>query len=298
MAAGGGGHSHGHSKASGALGLAFFLNLGFTIFELVGGLLTNSVAILSDAVHDAGDSLSLGLAWLLQRVSEREKDTNFTYGYSRYSVLGALTTGVLLVAGLAFILVQAIPRLAAPVDVNAHGMLGIAVVGILVNGVAALRLRHGSSLNESVASWHLVEDVLGWIAVLIGGAAIIVWNLPIIDPILSILISAFVLWNVVKNLKKIAAVFLQRVPHGFDTAKFILAVKSLPNVKDVHHTHAWTLDGEHHVLTTHIMLNEGTGRGEIVATKQKVRDLITDEPFEHVTIDVELAGEPCVSCKA
>jgi cobalt-zinc-cadmium efflux system protein len=277
------------------LGVAFALNLAFTIIEIIGGLLTNSVAILSDAVHDAGDSLSLGLAWYLQRIANRESDTNFTYGYRRFSSLGALITGVLLVVGLGFVLVNAIPRLRNPEPVHGAGMMGIAVVGIIFNGAAALRLRGGSSLNERVASWHLLEDVLGWAAVLVGSVIVLIWNLPIVDPILSILISAFVLWNVLKNLRKVSAVFLQRVPDGFNTDEFIRSVQALPKVKDVHHTHVWTLDGEHHVLTTHIVVDQSTTRKEVAEIKCQVMQIVSPDEFEHVTIDVEIEGEPCAS---
>lgn len=289
------GHDHGHSAVSKTLGTAFFLNISFTVFEIVGGILTNSVAILSDAVHDAGDSVSLALAWFLQRVARRESDTNFTYGYHRFSVVGALATGVLLLAGIAFILTQAIPRLSQPEPVNGPGMLGIAVVGIAVNGAAALKLRRGTSLNEKLASWHLLEDVLGWVAVLGGGIVVMLWNLPVVDPILSILISLVVLWNVLKHLKKVSAVFLQRVPEGFDTRGFAQSIRQLEGVRNVHHTHVWTLDGEHHVLTTHLVMAEGTARERIAETKCEVQRLIEGQPFEHVTIDVELEGEACAS---
>jgi cobalt-zinc-cadmium efflux system protein len=291
----GAGHQHNHSDGAHSLAIAFLLNLSFTIFEVIGGLMTNSIAILSDAVHDAGDSLSLGLAWYLHRVSSRESDTNFTYGYRRFSALGALITGVLLVIGLGFVLANAVPRLANPEPVHGAGMLGIAVVGIVFNGAAALRLRGGSSLNERVASWHLLEDVLGWVAVLIGSVIVLFWNLPIVDPILSIPISAFVLWNVLKNLRKVFAVFLQRVPDGFDTDGFIRSVQALPKVKDVHHTHVWTLDGERHVLTTHIVVEQSATRQDVAELKCRVTGFVKQEAFEHVTIDVEIEGEPCAS---
>jgi cobalt-zinc-cadmium efflux system protein len=291
----GAGHQHDHSGGAKSLAIAFFLNLSFTMFEVIGGLMTNSVAILSDAVHDAGDSLALGLAWYLHRVSSREGNTNFTYGYRRFSTLGALIAGVLLVIGLGFVLVNAIPRLAHPEPVHGAGMLGIAVVGIIFNGAAALRLQGGSSLNERVASWHLLEDVLGWVAVLIGSVIVLFWNFPIVDPILSILISAFVLWNVIKHLRKVFAVFLQRVPDGFDTDGFVRSVQALSKVKDVHHTHVWTLDGEHHVLTTHIVVEKSATRQDVAKLKCQVTGFVNPEEFEHVTIDVEVEGESCAS---
>lgn len=194
-------HNHHHSSSDN-LKVAFFLNLVFTIIEIFGGIFTNSIAILTDALHDAGDTASLGLAWYFEKLSGRGPNHKHTYGYVRFRLLGGLITGIVLIAGLSFIFWNAIGRLMAPEPVNAPGMMALAVLGILVNGAAVLRVKKGSSLTEKVVSWHLIEDTLGWAAVLIGAGIMFVWDLPIIDPILSIGISLFVLWNVGRNLKK------------------------------------------------------------------------------------------------
>ncbi|HSI62762.1 MAG TPA: cation diffusion facilitator family transporter, partial [Candidatus Saccharimonadia bacterium] len=179
------GHSHAHAHGTGGnLRVAFLLNLAFTGIEIAGGLWTNSIAILSDALHDAGDCLTLGLALYLQRVSARNADARFTYGYRRFSSLGALISGVLLSVGVGYMGWQAVHRLGNPEPVHASGMMILAVVGVLFNGLAAWKLRHSHSLNEKVAGWHLVEDTLGWIAVLIGRGSMSAWHLPIIDPLL------------------------------------------------------------------------------------------------------------------
>ena len=287
--------SNGHRHHSGNLGIAFGLNLVFTVLEVIGGLWTNSIAILSDAVHDSGDVLSLGLAWYLQRLSSRRPDAKFTYGYRRFSSLGALVTGVVLMAGLGFIVWKAIGRLQQPQEVRAPGMLALAVVGIAFNGFAAWKLHGGHSLNEKVASWHLLEDTMGWGAVLVGSAVMMLWDLPIIDPILSLLISAFVLWNVFRNLKKVALVFLQSAPPGFDIDAFDREVRNLPQVIDSHHTHTWTLDGESHVFSTHLVLGRESDREAIIAIKRHVRESLRDQQFEHITVETELEGETCSS---
>ncbi|MGV3616677.1 MAG: cation diffusion facilitator family transporter [Fimbriimonas sp.] len=290
----GGSHAgHDHS-AAGNLGVAFFLNLAFTIIEIVGGLWTNSVAILSDAVHDAGDCVSIGASWYLQKVSKRKGDETNTYGYRRYSILGALITGTVLLIGLGFVIFRAVPRLWSPEEVNAPGMVAIAVLGIVLNGLAVLRVRKGDSLNEGVVSWHLLEDVLGWVAVLVGSAAMYFWKLPILDPILSIGISLFVLYNVSRNLRKALRVFLQSAPEGFDMGKFEREVCGLEGVSGSHHTHTWSLDGERHVLTTHLVMRPGATREQIVAAKLGVREILDRDEFVHVTVDVELEGEPCI----
>jgi len=284
--------AHDH-RSTGNIQVAFFLNLGFTLFEVAGGLATNSLAVLSDAVHDAGDSVSLGLSWYLEKKSKRGSDPLFTYGYGRFSPLGALVAGLVLVGGLALVLARAVPRLLAPEPVHAPGMIALALFGIAVNGAAAWKASRGTSLNEGMVGWHLLEDALGWVAVLFGSIAMAIWNLPIIDPLLSVGIALFVLFNVVRNLKKVVQLFLQRVPEGFDRARFERNVLDLPHMKSLHHTHSWTLDGEHHVLSTHLVMAPHTPRPALLETKDAVRTMLTDQGFSHVTIEVELEGEAC-----
>lgn len=290
------GHEHHHKHESGLnLGVAFLLNLVFILVEVAGGLWTNSIAILTDALHDGGDAFSLGLAWYLHKVSHRRPDATFTYGYRRFSSVGALVTGLVLIAGLIVIGWNAVNRLQHPEGVKAPGMLAIALVGIVLNGVAAWKLHGGRSLTEKVVSWHLLEDTLGWAAVLAGSAVMMVWNLPIIDPILALVISAFVLWNVFRNLKKVVLVFLQTVPHGFDAAAFARRMTEIPGVVGAHHTHTWTLDGEHHVFSTHLVMQRDSTRSEIVAVKRRVHELLREEDFAHITVEVELEGECCAA---
>ncbi len=287
-------HSHG-GEGGKNIGIAFFLNLTFTLIEIAGGLWTNSVAILSDALHDFGDCITLGFAWYMQRVSRKQSDATFTYGYRRFSVLGALITGVVLLVGLLFVVWKASARVLHPEPVYAPGMIAIAIVGILFNGAAVLRIRGGHSLNEKVMSWHLLEDVLGWVAVLLGSIAMLIWKLPIIDPLLSIGISLFVLWNVIKNLRKVLMVFMQSAPKSFDAARFNLALTSVEKAVSSHHTHTWSIDGERHVLSTHLVMRSDATREDIVKAKRRVHELLAEHNFEHATIEVELEGEDCAA---
>ena len=285
---------HHHHDATQSLKLVFFLNLIFTVIEIAGGLWTNSIAILADAVHDFGDCVSLGVAWYLQKLSTRGANNQFTYGYRRFSMLGSLVTGGVLLTGLTFILVSSLQRLANPEPVHAAGMLGMAVLGILFNGLAVYKLSGGETMNEKIARWHLFEDVLGWVAVLIGAGLLMVWDRPEIDPILSIMLSLFILWNVVRNLKQSLGYFLQRAPEGFDLDDFTEKLHELVGVKGSHHTHCWTLEGEHHVFSTHIVMAAESTREEIYRTKCAVSDLLLDLKIEHINVDIELEGEPCL----
>jgi cobalt-zinc-cadmium efflux system protein len=286
-------HLHHSHEPKGNLKVAFLLNLAFTALEFVGGLWTNSVAILSDSLHDAGDSFSLGLAWYLQTLSRRRADATFTYGYRRFSTAGALVTGVVLLVGLGFVAVEAVQRLQDPEPVYVPGMIVLAVVGVLFNGAAAWLLHGGRSLNESMAQWHLLEDTLGWVVVLAGSAAMAAWELPIIDPLLSLLLAAFVMVNVLRNLRRVAHVLLQGAPPGFDLDGFERQVCEIPGIVGSHHTHTWTLDGEHHVFSTHLVLRRSATREEIMAVKQRIYELLKPLHFAHTTIEIELEGEPC-----
>jgi cobalt-zinc-cadmium efflux system protein len=287
-------HDHAHGSNEN-LRTAFLLNLSFTIIEIIGGFWTNSIAILSDAVHDLGDSISLGLAWHFNRLSSRGRTATDTYGYRRYALLGGLITGIVLVAGLAFVVWHAVARLLDPQPVNAPGMIALAVIGVIFNGAAVLRVRRGSSLTEKVVTWHLLEDTLGWLAVLIGASAMALWDLPLIDPLLSIGISVFILWNVFRNLRKVFDVFIQRVPDAFDIEAFEREVLKHPKVISVHHTHSWTVDGEMHVLTTHLVMQGDATRKQVIEAKAMVRNLLDRRTFGHVTVDIELDGESCVA---
>ncbi len=286
---------HHHHVAGDNLKIAFLLNLVFTLVEISGGFWTNSVAILSDALHDAGDCFSLGLAWYLQKLSLKRPDATFTYGYRRLSTLGALVTGLVLFAGLIFVAGNAIQRIRHPAEVKVPGMIVLAVIGMIFNGLAAWKLHGSHSLNEKVASWHLLEDTLGWAAVLIGSLLMLIWHLPVIDPVLSLMISLFILWNVFKNLRKVMFVFLQSVPPGFDVAAFERKMANIPGVVGAHHTHIWTHDGESHVFSTHLVMGSQSTRDEIVAVKRRLHELLREQHFEHVTVEVELEGETCAA---
>jgi cobalt-zinc-cadmium efflux system protein len=286
-------HSHGHNRDASSLRTAFFLNLAFTLAEFVGGIWTNSLAIVADAVHDLGDSFTLGLSWYLQRFSSRAHDSRFSYGYRRYSLLAALISAVVLIVGSITILSQAIPRLTDPQPSNAAGMLIFALAGVAINGLAALRLRGGRSMNARVVAWHLLEDVLGWIAVLVVSIVVLFTNLRFLDPLLSILITAYVLYNVGANLRKTLLLFLQGVPDEIDLPQIEQRLRAIPHVQSTHHTHVWSLDGEHHVLTTHLVVADWATRDDIIAVRCQVRELIDSLDVEHTTIEIEYAQEQC-----
>jgi cobalt-zinc-cadmium efflux system protein len=272
---------------------AFFLNLAFTILEVFGGIWTNSLAILSDALHDLGDSISLGMSWYLENYAGKEKDKRYSYGYRRYSLLSALVNTIVLIVGSLFILWQAVPRLINPEPTDAQGMVVFSILGILANGVAALRLRGGKTLNSRVAAWHLIEDVLGWTAVLLVSIILLFTDYYILDPLLSILITIFILYNVIKNLRKTLSLFLQAVPEDVDLEQIDRKLLSIDNVCSSHHTHVWSLDGERHVLTTHLVVEKGTTREQVECIKAEIKHMNNEMDFYHTTVEIEFEDESC-----
>ena len=285
-------HHHTHDPGNG-LGTAFLLNFGFTILELIGGVWTNSVAITADALHDLGDTISLGLAWFLGRYAEKRQDQYYSYGYRRYSLLGALVNTIVLIVGGLIVLSEAIPRLLSPEPANAPGMIAFAIVGVIVNGLAVWRVKGERSLNAQVVAWHLLEDVLGWVAVLIVSLVLLFTDFYILDPILSVLITFYVLYNVIGNLRKTLAIFLQAVPEGIDINDIQHRLAAIEGVQSTHHTHVWSLDGEHHVLTTHLVVTDEAPKTAILEVKRRAIDIANNHDFDHVTIEIEYESEDC-----
>lgn len=248
---------------------------------------------MADALHDLGDSLALGVSWYLDKKSKKKGDKQFTFGYRRFSLLGALINGIVLVAGSVIILSETIPRLLNPEYANAKGMLAFAIVGILVNGVAALRLRKGKTLNERMVSWHLLEDVLGWVAVLIVSIVLLFKDIPILDPILSLIILAYVLFNVIRYLRKTFLIFLQAVPEGLSIMEIENRISKIEGVQNVHHTHLWSMDGEEHVVSLHAVVDAGISVSEMQRIKKETKTMLSKDSITHVTVELEFANEEC-----
>ncbi len=285
-------HNHEHSTAKN-IKFAFVLNLVFTIVEVAAGYWTGSIAILADSLHDFGDTLSLGMSWYLERISGKEKDKKFSYGYRRFSLLGALISTLVIVIGSVIILAFAIPRLLEPEPTQVWGMILVSILGIVVNGAAVLRLRDSKTFNARVVTWHLLEDVLGWVAILIVSIVLLFTDAYILDPLLAILITTYVLFNVLRYLRKTFALFLQAVPENVDIDEIDQQMLGIEFVTSTHHTHIWSLDGEHHVLTTHLVLDPCATKDDLLIVKKKAVIVTSEYDFEHTTVEIEFEDEDC-----
>jgi len=287
-----GAHHH-HHNSSNNIRTAFFLNVAFTIFEFFGGIYVNSVAIMSDALHDLGDSLSLGLSWYLEGKSKKGADDKFTFGYQRFSLLGALLNSVILVIGSVIIVIEAIERLRHPEISNAEGMLVIAIVGVAVNGYAAYRLSTGTSMNEKVVRWHLIEDVLGWVAVVIVSIILMFKNIPFLDPALSLAITLYILWNVIKRLKETLTLFLQGSPLNLDVEKLNARIDALEPVLSFHDFHLWSLDGEQHIFSIHLVISKENSIDDLIKLKRDIRAILKEFEVVRCTIEVDFEEADC-----
>lgn len=291
------GHNHQHHHPEQNIKIAFFLNVGFTIFEIIGGLYVNSVSIVSDAVHDLGDSLSLGTAWFLQHKSKKKADKKFSFGYARFSLLGALINSLVLIGGSIFVISEAVERILHPESSDASGMMIIAIIGMAVNGYAAWKLSGGKTLNEKVMTWHLLEDVLGWMAVFVVSVVLQFKDIQYLDPALSLLITSYILWGVIKRLKETLFIFLQGVPADVDVVEITLKLKAIDHVQSLHHTHVWSLEGEHHVFTTHLKLEKIDNFNQVLEVKRRAKEVLKEYHFTHYTIETEMDGEICALCE-
>ena len=288
-------HHHHHGGAMKRIRLAFFLNLAFAIIEIIGGIATNSMAVLSDATHDFGDALALGFAWYFEAFSEKKGDQKYSYGFRRFSTFSAVITGATLLIGSLIIIVQAVPRLLRPEQPKVEGMIALAIMGLVVNGWAAYRLSKGTSLNEKVITWHLIEDVLGWALVLVSAVVMSFWNMPILDSALAILLALWVVWNVFKNLREAMRVFLQAVPSHLILSDVVLSVQNLSQVVGVHHCHLWSIDGEHHIFTAHVVVRSSVSPGELIRLKALIkRNLQEQFGITEAVLEVEAEDEACL----
>lgn len=275
-------------KAEKNILIAFILNLCFSVFELVGGAITGSVAIISDAVHDMGDAASIGLSYWLERKSKRKPDDIYTYGYVRYSVLGSAVATLILILGSLLVIANAVERIRRPVMINYNGMILFAIVGAAVNFCAAWFTREGDSLNQKAVNLHMLEDVLGWIVVLIGAIVMRFTDIPILDPILSIGVALWILVNAVRNLKDVCDVFLEKRPEEINITELKSHICHIDGVQAVHHIHVWSLDGQNHCATMHIVADAPSHE-----LKESIREELREHGIGHGTLEFETTAEHC-----
>ena len=249
---------HHHKKAGENLAFVFFMNLVFNIIVILGGLATNSMAILTDCIHDLSDTISIALAWALEKVAQKDSSDKYSYGYQRFSILGAVIISVFVIIMAFVILSEAIPRLFSPEGVDAGGMLIVAIVGLVFKSVSVHRLHKGETFNEKAILFHQLGDVFEWVAILILSLVLMFWDgAPYLDPFVSIGIALWLIFNLGRNLYKSLEVLLQKTPDNFDVDDFKSQILAIDGVIQIEDFHMWSLDGIDSVMTLKVDVDFG-----------------------------------------
>lgn len=271
-------------KTKRAVWLAFFLNLCYAIVEFIAGGVFGSSAVLADSVHDLGDAVAIGVSAVLETISNREEDSRYTLGYKRFSLLGALITAVILMTGSVFVILENLTKLFHPQPVNDEGVLWLGIIAVTINVLASLVVRKGKTKNESILSLHFLEDTLGWIAVILMAIILRFTDWYILDPLLSLVISFFILLKVIPRFWSTLKIFLDAVPEGVDIEQVKSDLEQLDHVASVNQLNLWTMDGLEKNAIVHVCL-EHVKHMEVC--KESIRNLLKDCGFQNITIEVD-----------
>lgn len=267
-----------------AIWLAFFLNLSYAIVEFIAGGVFGSSAVLADSVHDLGDAIAIGLSAFLETISNREEDSHYTLGYKRFSLLGALITAVILMTGSALVILENIRKLFHPQPINDEGILWLGIIAVSINVLASLVVRKGKTKNESILSLHFLEDTLGWIAIILMAIVLRFTDWYILDPLLSLVISFFILSKAIPRFWSTLKIFLDAVPEGVDIKQVKSDLEQLDHVASINQLNLWTMDGLEKNAIVHVCL-EHVNHMEVC--KESIRDLLKDCGFQNITIEVD-----------
>ena len=264
--------------------LAFFLNLSYAIVEFIAGGIFGSSAVLADSVHDLGDAIAIGISALLETISNREEDGQYTLGYKRFSLLGAMLTAVILMIGSVLVILENITKIAHPQPVNENGILWLGIIAVAINVLASLVVRKGKTKNESILSLHFLEDTLGWLAVILMAIILRFTDWYILDPLLSLVISIFILSKAIPRFWSALKIFLDAVPEGVDIKQVKNDLEQLDHVTSVNQLNLWTMDGLEKNAIIHVCLDHVK---HMEVCKESIRDLLKDCGFQNITIEVD-----------
>ena len=271
-------------KAKYTVWLSFFLNLSYAIVEFIAGGIFGSSAVLADSVHDLGDAIAIGVSAFLETISNREEDSHYTLGYKRFSLLGALVTAVILMTGSVLVILENITKLFHPQAVNDEGILWLGIIAVSINVLASLVVRKGKTKNESILSLHFLEDTLGWVAVILMAIVLRFTDWYILDPLLSLVISIFILSKAIPRFWSTLKIFLDAVPEGVDIQRVKSDLEQLDHVASINQLNLWTMDGLEKNAIVHVCLKEIE---QMEVCKESIRDLLKDCGFQNVTIEVD-----------
>ena len=267
-----------------AVWLAFFLNLSYAIVEFIAGGVFGSSAVLADSVHDLGDAIAIGVSAVLETISNREEDNQYTLGYKRFSLLGALVTAVILMIGSVLVILENIAKIVHPQPVNDEGILWLGIIAVTINVLASLVVRKGKTKNESILSLHFLEDTLGWLAVILMAIVLRFTDWYILDPLLSLVISFFILSKAIPRFWSTLKIFLDAVPEGVDIKQVKSDLERLEYVASINQLNLWTMDGLEKNAIVHVCVKEIE---QMELCKESIRSILKDCGFQNITIEVD-----------
>ena len=271
-------------KAKYTVWVAFFLNLSYAIVEFIAGGIFGSSAVLADSVHDLGDAIAIGISAFLETISNREEDSHYTLGYKRFSLLGAMVTAVILMTGSVLVILENIAKIFHPQPVNDEGILWLGIIAITINVLASLVIRKGQTKNESILSLHFLEDTLGWVTVILMAIVLRFTDWYILDPLLSLVISFFILSKALPRFWRTLKIFLDAVPEGVDIQKIKTDLAELDHVASINQLNLWTMDGLEKNAIVHVCLKE---MEHMETCKDSIRIFLKDCGFQNITIEVD-----------
>ena len=271
-------------KAKYTVWLAFFLNLTYAIVEFIAGGVFGSSAVLADSVHDLGDAIAIGISAFLESISNREEDSHYTLGYKRFSLLGAMVTAVILMTGSVLVILENIAKIFHPQPVNDEGILWLGIIAVSINVLASLVVRKGKTKNESILSLHFLEDTLGWLAVILMAIILRFTDWYILDPLLSLAISFFILSKALPRFWSTLKIFLDAVPEGVDIQKIKTDLAELDHVASINQLNLWTMDGLEKNAIVHVCLKE---MEHMETCKESIRIFLKNCGFQNITIEVD-----------
>lgn len=295
-------HHHGGKQTEGRLWISIFLNLTITLAEFVGGIISGSLSLLSDALHNLNDTASLGISLVARKISKRDATRSKTFGYNRAEIIGAFINLITLIIIALFLVKEGVERFYNPQPIDGLVMFIVAVIGLLGNVITAVLLHRSSqeSINIKSAYIHIMSDALSSVGVIIAGWLILQYQLYIVDTILTLVIAGYILWQSYYMLRETIDILMESTPTGINHQEVLQAMQQVAGVMDIHHLHVWRLDENNILLESHVVIDE-SDMNNMEQIKASLKELL-DKSFEihHSTLEFEFepceehAGKPCL----
>jgi cobalt-zinc-cadmium efflux system protein len=286
-------HHHGDDQTEGRLWISIFLNLTITLAEFVGGLISGSLALLSDALHNLNDTTSLGISLFARKVSKKEATVDKTFGYKRAEIIGAFVNLITLVIIALFLIKEGIERFYNPQPIDGLVMFIVAIIGLLGNVITAVLLYRSSKENINIRSAyiHIMSDALSSVGVIVAGWLILQYQWYIVDTLLTLIIAGYILWQSYYMLWETIDILMESTPTEIELKEVTQAMQEVAGVLDIHHLHVWRLDENNILLESHVVIDEND-MNNMESIKSSLKDLLSSGfDIHHSTLEFEL--EPC-----